>query len=377
MSIEEITEDNPFCFLSHFLRSMALLSLHTLSSHGSFTIVTVAAFEPWSSLNRGAQAPLGSLQHLKLSWNRLKGCIPFEIYNVGRLDILDFSHDLIPAELPPIRGNELACNYLGKIMHADPPCYSFLDEPFNGIEDLYCGTGVLACMFLVFEYTEKGSLFSILSNDAEAVELDWSKRVNVIKGTAHALSYLHHDCSRPIVHRNLTSANILLNSELEACVSDFGTAKLLDPDSSNQTMIVGTYGYIAPELAYNVTVSERCDVYSFGVVALETLIGRHPGELLSSPAENMMLSEVLDRRLPPPRNPIVVRDVVLVASLAFACINAEPKCRPTMKQVSQQFIACRYKGLLARRFNSISLGQLMIPDAHPDGETENVTTEIE
>lgn len=64
------------------------------------------------------------------------------------------------------------------------------------------------------------------------------------------------------------------------------------------------------ELAYNATVSERCDVYSFGVVALETSIGRHPGELLSSPAENMMLSEVLDRRVPLPRNPIVARDVV-------------------------------------------------------------------
>lgn len=85
------------------------------------------------------------LTHLKLSWSRLKGCIPFEIYNVDSLDILDVSHNLIPAELPPIRDNELACNYLGKIMHADPPCYAFLDEPFNGIEDLYCGTGVLAC----------------------------------------------------------------------------------------------------------------------------------------------------------------------------------------------------------------------------------------
>jgi len=102
------------------------------------------------------------------------------------------------------------------------------------------------CMFLVYEYMERGSLFYILNNEVEAKELNWSKRVNVIKGMAQALSYMHHDCTTPIVHRDVTSSNVLLNSQLEACVSDFGTARLLDPDSSNQTLVVGTYGYIAP-----------------------------------------------------------------------------------------------------------------------------------
>lgn len=103
------------------------------------------------------------------------------------------------------------------------------------------------CMFLICEYMERGSLFSFLRDDVKAAELDWSKRVNIIKGTAHALSYMHHDCTLPIVHRDLTSANILLNSELEGFVSDFGTSKLLDPDSSDKiTMLAGTYGYIAP-----------------------------------------------------------------------------------------------------------------------------------
>jgi hypothetical protein len=102
------------------------------------------------------------------------------------------------------------------------------------------------CMFLVYEYMERGSLFCILSNDVEAIELDWSKRLNIIKGTAHALSYMHHECITTIVHRDITSNNILLKNKVEAFVSDFGTAKLLDPDSSNQTLVVGTYGYIAP-----------------------------------------------------------------------------------------------------------------------------------
>ena len=101
-------------------------------------------------------------------------------------------------------------------------------------------------MFLIYEYMEKGSLFSVLYDDAEAVELDWKKRVNIIKGIAHALSYLHHDCTPPIVHRDITTSNVLLNSDWHPIVSDFGIARLLNFDSSNQTIVAGTYGYIAP-----------------------------------------------------------------------------------------------------------------------------------
>ncbi|KAM7465233.1 hypothetical protein LguiB_012795 [Lonicera macranthoides] len=102
------------------------------------------------------------------------------------------------------------------------------------------------CMFLVYEYMERGSLFYALRDNAEAVELDWTKRVSVIKGIAHALSYMHHDCTPPIAHRDISSNNILLNSKQDAFVADFGAARLLSPDSSNQTVIAGTHGYIAP-----------------------------------------------------------------------------------------------------------------------------------
>ncbi|XP_057964717.1 probable leucine-rich repeat receptor-like protein kinase At1g35710 isoform X2 [Malania oleifera] len=102
------------------------------------------------------------------------------------------------------------------------------------------------CMFLIYEYMERGSLFCALRDDDEAVKLDWIKRVNIVKATAHALSYMHHDCIPPIVHRDISSNNLLLNSQFEAFVSDFGTARLLYPDSSNRTIVAGTYGYIAP-----------------------------------------------------------------------------------------------------------------------------------
>ncbi|XP_038682996.1 MDIS1-interacting receptor like kinase 2-like [Tripterygium wilfordii] len=109
----------------------------------------------------------------------------------------------------------------------------------------------------------RGSLAKILSNDKEAKELDWSKRVNVIKGVSHALSYVHHNLPSPIIHRDISSKNILLDLEYEAHVSDFGTAKLLKQDSSNWSKLAGTHGYIAPELAYTMKVTEKCDVYSF------------------------------------------------------------------------------------------------------------------
>ena len=102
------------------------------------------------------------------------------------------------------------------------------------------------CMFLVYEYMERGSLYCVLRNDDEAVELNWTKRVNIVKSVAHALSYLHHNFNPPIVHRDISSSNILLNMEFEAFVSDFGTARPLNPNSSHETILAGTYGYVAP-----------------------------------------------------------------------------------------------------------------------------------
>ena len=70
--------------------------------------------------------------------------------------------------------------------------------------------------------------------------------MNIIKGLAHALSYMHHDCSLPIVHRDISSKNVLLDLDYEAYVSNFSTAKLLNQDSSKWTLFAGTYGYVAP-----------------------------------------------------------------------------------------------------------------------------------
>ncbi|KAK9116821.1 hypothetical protein Sjap_015768 [Stephania japonica] len=207
-------------------------------------------------------------------------------------------------------------------------------------------------------YLEKGSLFVVLAEEVEAVVLDWKKRINIIKGISCALSYLHHDCNPPIIHRDISSNNILLDSEYEAHVADFGTARLLDPDSSNQTILAGTYGYIAPELAYTMVVTEKCDVYSFGVVALEVIMGKHPRDLISSLSSphyrNIMLKDVVDQRLTFPTED--ENSVALIMALAILCIQTNPRYRPTMKQISEELIA--QAKVFQEPFSQISLGLL-------------------
>ncbi|KAA3456026.1 putative leucine-rich repeat receptor-like protein kinase isoform X4 [Gossypium australe] len=229
-------------------------------------------------------------------------------------------------------------------------------------------------MFLIYEYMEKGSLFCNLRDEVDAAVMDWTRRVEVIKGIAHALSYLHHDCCPPIVHRDISSNNVLLNSSFEAFVADFGTARMLDLDSSNQTIIIGTCGYVAPgEFAYTMIVTEKCDVYGFGVVALETLMGKHPEEVLSwlsSPNSlaNMKLVDVLDNRLPLPTSQLVTQNLVHVATLAFACLNLQPKSRPTMKVVCEEFLSRQTS--LGIPLRMISLLQLMNREMHIGGKTK-------
>ncbi|CAL0324571.1 unnamed protein product [Lupinus luteus] len=194
------------------------------------------------------------------------------------------------------------------------------------------------CMFLVYEYMERGSLFYNLVSDIEAEELNWRKRVTIIKDIAYALAHMHHHCTPPILHRDISSNNILLNSELQAFVSDFGAARLLYHDSSNQTLVVGTFGYIAPE----------------------TMMGTHPRELiscLSKPyTQNMMVKDILDARSSLPSLRKDMQDVVLVLTLALACLRPHPKSRPSMQQVANEFSVS--KGPMHFNLCDISINQL-------------------
>ncbi|KAI9092750.1 hypothetical protein K1719_027547 [Acacia pycnantha] len=216
---------------------------------------------------------------------------------------------------------------------------------------------------LIYEFLEGDRLDNILKHDEQAIEFNWKKRVNVVKGVANALSHMHHDCSTPIVHRDISSKNVLLSSEYEeAHIIDFGTAKFLNPNSNNMTRFVGTFGYAAPEIAFTMNANEKCDVYSFGVLTLEIIMGEHPAELILSLAENsttndLLLKEVLDPRLYTLRKPIPF-EVILVAKIAFSCLNENPQSRPTMKQVSRELVRTPESHLLDQ-FYTMSIGKLM------------------
>ncbi|KAI4301049.1 hypothetical protein L6164_034368 [Bauhinia variegata] len=101
-------------------------------------------------------------------------------------------------------------------------------------------------MYLVYEHIDRGSLRKVLYGDEGSLELNWRSRVKIVQGIAHALAYLHSDCSPPIVHRDVTLNNILVDSEFEPRLADFGTAKLLSTNTTSWTSIAGSYGYMAP-----------------------------------------------------------------------------------------------------------------------------------
>ncbi|TKY67992.1 leucine-rich repeat receptor protein kinase [Spatholobus suberectus] len=92
----------------------------------------------------------------------------------------------------------------------------------------FCSQGMHP--FLIYEYMDKGNLADVLRDDKVALELDWHKRVDIIKGVASALSYMHHDCATPLIHRDISSKNVLLSSNLDAHVSGF-----LKPEPQGRT----------------------------------------------------------------------------------------------------------------------------------------------
>ncbi|CBI29795.3 unnamed protein product, partial [Vitis vinifera] len=334
---------------------------------------------------------LGELQNLEtlnLSHNGLSGTIPHTFDDLISLTVADISYNQLEGPLPNIKafapfeafknnkGREkpnlqkqmlkiylqygammgnccMNTSYRGPTISVrssvlaleDMVLFTRLSCQQVGIVKLYGFSLFAENSFLVYEFMEKGSLRNILRNDEEAEKLDWIVRLNVVKGVAKALSYMHHDCSPPIIHRDISSNNVLLDSEYEAHVSDFGTARLLKSDSSNWTSFAGTFGYTAPELAYSMKVDNKTDVYSFGVVTLEVIMGRHPGELISSllssasssstspsTAGHFLLNDVIDQRPSPPVNQ-VAKEVEVAVKLAFACLRVNPQSRPTMQQL--------------------------------------------
>ncbi|XP_020205665.1 cysteine-rich receptor-like protein kinase 2 [Cajanus cajan] len=125
---------------------------------------------------------------------------------------------------------------------------------------------------LVYEYMANSSLDKFIFGSRRG-SLNWKQRYHIILGTARGLAYLHEEFHVSIIHRDIKTANILLDDDLQPKIADFGLARLLPGDRSHlSTKFAGTLGYTAPEYAMHGQLSEKADTYSYGIVVLEIMI---------------------------------------------------------------------------------------------------------
>ena len=130
-------------------------------------------------------------------------------------------------------------------------------------------------LLLIYEFMSNGSLDSHLFKGKSL--LTWAVRYNIARGLASALLYLHEEWEQCVLHRDIKSSNVMLDSNFNAKLGDFGLARLVDHDKGSQTTaLAGTMGYMAPECVISSRASKESDIYSFGVVALEIACGRKP-----------------------------------------------------------------------------------------------------
>ncbi|KAG5236105.1 receptor cytosolic serine/threonine-protein kinase [Salix suchowensis] len=216
---------------------------------------------------------------------------------------------------------------LGIIVHVDHPNIAKV-----------IGYGVEGGMHLVLELSANGSLASLLYGPKE--KLDWRIRYKIALGTAQGLLYLHEECQRRIIHKDIKASNILLTEDLEPQISDFGLAKWLPEEWSHHTVskIEGTFGYLPPEFFMHGIVDEKTDVYAYGVLLLELITGRQALDssqqslvMWAKPLlQNNSIKELVDPILADAYNSEQMDRLACTASM---CIHQSPSERPQMSQV--------------------------------------------
>ncbi|KAK8625210.1 hypothetical protein V6N13_090085 [Hibiscus sabdariffa] len=203
---------------------------------------------------------------------------------------------------------------------------------------------------LVYEFVTHGSLFDHIHDVAGAAPrsfLPWETRLRIATETAEALAYLHSAASVPILHRDVKLANILLDENYTAKVSDFGASRLVPSDQAQMTtMLQGTFGYLDPECMHTGQLTEKSDVYSFGVVLIELLTGRkalccegsQEQKVLAKYFVSLMkedrLQYIIDGRMLD--NEVKIEQLKEVADLAAQCVRVKGEERPTMKEVAHE-----------------------------------------
>ncbi|KAL0319444.1 UNVERIFIED_CONTAM: Serine/threonine-protein kinase RIPK [Sesamum angustifolium] len=194
---------------------------------------------------------------------------------------------------------------------------------------------------LVYEYMARGNLENHLFRISP---LPWLTRMKIAVGAAKGLAFLHGE-EKPVIYRDFKTSNILLDSNCNAKLSDFGLAKdgPEGDDTHVSTRIMGTHGYAAPEYVMTGHLTTMNDVYSFGVVLLELLTGKRAMDKKRPGREQNLVEwakpylkdhHKLDRLMDPRlEGQYSTEGAKKVAALAHQCLNHYPKSRPSMKHV--------------------------------------------
>ncbi|KAG6646136.1 hypothetical protein CIPAW_08G173000 [Carya illinoinensis] len=221
----------------------------------------------------------------------------------------------------------------------------------------YCTEG--KHRLLVYEYMELGSLAKILSSNT----LDWEKRFEIAVGTAKGLAYLHEECLEWVLHCDVKPQNILLDSNYQPKIADFGLSKLRnrgEVDGSSFSKMRGTRGYMAPEWVYNLPITSKVDVYSYGVVVLEMVTGNSPSGMHTSECRGArkyrsrvtLLREEIMNKIAASRESLIeeivepsmdgkydMATMELLVKVTLQCVAEDKDDRPTMKQVVEMLLS--------------------------------------
>ncbi|TVU23632.1 hypothetical protein EJB05_26008, partial [Eragrostis curvula] len=187
-------------------------------------------------------------------------------------------------------------------------------------------------IFLVEEYMQNGDM----GNTIYGSQFDWSSRFMVIRGVAQGLHYLHQ---QNIVHMNMKPTNVLLDSDMNPKIADFGISRRLDKSTIHDNNIAGTVGYMPPEYILEGTLSTKYDVYSFGVILLETINGMCRAQKAPHQASIQWawkvrgchrMEELFDQSL---RDKSQIMEINKCLEIGLLCTQFMPEERPTMADI--------------------------------------------
>lgn len=199
---------------------------------------------------------------------------------------------------------------------------------------------------LIYEFMSNGSLASLLYGQEDRL-LSWDERLQIALDISHGIEYLHDGAVPPVIHRDLKSANILLDRSMRAKVADFGLSMEQALDGSKSSL-KGTYGYMDPAYISTNQFTTKSDIFSFGVILFELITAIRPNQNLMEYINLASMSpdgvdDILDKRLVGESNLVV--EARSLAVIAHKCLHKTPRKRPSIGEVSQAISKVKQKRL--------------------------------